>query len=406
MSIPVNTPLTLTLRGDVSAAAPLGRMRLAPADSATFDARDANTGAHVPVVFATLPLPGPWITLQASADSLVAAGLALMPAVVDVGAADVTAMRVVLTHPGGPGAASARIESLALQCREGSGAPLAPTTYLDRVRVLRAGTEVGLVTNLPPAGDVVVPLGGVVVDAGGSVALDVVFDAEITAPPSVLGLGVPAGGIVARDANLDTPVAITAPAGGFPLLSGFAQLRLPAREIVAGFEDRMPAVLAADGRSVDVARVTLRNPAPATAGEIRVTHLDLRAADRDLAPIDLGVVASSASARIAGAVWAASGELDRSLSSSALVAADTLVIAPGESIDLCSDRCATAFPSFSRIAWMPKTSAWCIRPAAARRQRAAGGGSVAALLDAAGQLQPGLARGELVQLPEPLRGRS
>lgn len=332
VSVPVNTPVTLRLTADVGATAPLGRVRLAVADSASFDARDANTGTRVPVVFATNPLAGPWTTVQARADSLAALAVPLMPPVVDVGSVDVAAMQVVLSHVATPGTASVRVESLALQCREASGAPLSPAAYLDRVRVLRAGTEIGLVTNLPTSGDVLVPLSGVSVDAGGSVTLDVLFDAEITAPPSRLGLSVPTGGIVARDANLDTAVTVRAPAGGFPLLSGFAQLRLPAREVLAGFEDRMPPVLAADDRPMNVAMLSLRNPAPLTAGDVRVAALAVRAADRDLTSLDLGAAVSSVTIRVAGEIWASSGDLEPTIASAALVGADTLVIAPGETV--------------------------------------------------------------------------
>ncbi|MFN8177880.1 MAG: hypothetical protein U0167_08130 [bacterium] len=334
VSVPVNAPVNLRVAADLDATAPLRRVRLELADSTRFDARDANTGAHVPVVLATSPVPGPWVAVQAPVDSLAALGTAVMPPVVGVGSADVPAMSVVLSNPGAAGTASASIDSLTLRCRDGSAALLAPATYLGRVRVLVAGTEVGLVTNVPSTGDVTVPLGGVTVGAGGTVSLDVRFNAEITAPASLFELIVPAGGVHARDANLGMPVAVAAPSGGFPLMSGLAQLRLPARDVLASFADRMPAVLAADDRPLAVATLTLRNPAPATAGEVRVAALTVHAAAGDLGSLDLGAAVSSVTAHVAGALWASSVDLDPSAPTALLAGADTLVIAPGQSVQI------------------------------------------------------------------------
>ena len=53
----------------------------------------------------------------------------------------------------------------------------------------------------------------------------------------------------------------------------------PARELAVGFVGSMPAVLAADGRTITVGRVTLRNDAAPTSGSIAVDHLELTGAD-------------------------------------------------------------------------------------------------------------------------------
>lgn len=336
LSVPVNAPVTLHVTGTVAAAAPLGTMRLVLADTSRFVARDANTVAPVPVVYAVDPLAGRAVTIQEAVEALYARGAPRMPAAVAVGSKDVAALDVALSHPGGAGGAAVLVDSLALECRDAFGGPIVPSGVLDRIQVLRGTEEVGVVVAPPTSGSrVVIPLTAVGVAPGDTLTLTVRFDAELTAPATRMEVIVPGDGVAARDGNLGTPVAVTATGGSaFPLRSGLAQLLVPARELAVGFQDRMPAVLAADGSSLPVATLTLRNTAPVNAGPLLVSAVTLRAAGADLAELPLGSAVERIVLRRGGAVWAQADTVDAADAVARLAPADTLEIPAGSEVEL------------------------------------------------------------------------
>lgn len=323
--------LPLSILVDFADDAYLGQMHLELADSSLFDARDANTGAPLPVVYAVEPLTGPTLTVQAPAQTAQVAAAALLPASVPVGSADVPALRLTLTHPGPAESGPIRLDTIRLECRDGSGAGLVPATFLDAVRATVAGVTYGEVTSPPASGDEVdIPVTGIEIAPFGQVTLEVSADLLVTAPATLVSMILTADGVDLVDANLGLPVAAMAASGvEFPFTSGFAQLRSPARDLVVGMTGAMPAVLAADGATIEVARVTLRNPAAATAGDILLDRFEVRAADDDLAGIALGAMVTSVQAFVADTLWAELA-LDVSDEAALLVAADTLAIPPGE----------------------------------------------------------------------------
>jgi hypothetical protein len=330
VTVPAAVPLRLDVGADLAAAAALGAYRLRLGDAAQIDARDGNTGAPVAVIYATDPLEGGIVTVKAQADTVAASGRSLFPASMAVGSLDVPALVVVLSHPGGPETSALRCDSVTVQCRDAANLPLVPAAYVDRARVLVGGAEVGALGNLPVSGgEFTIPLAGVVVAPGDSVPLEVRCDVEVTATPTLIALIVAADGIRARDDDLGTPAAVRAAAGAeFPLTSGFTQLRSPARELRASFEDRMPSVIAADGRELPVAVLELRNASGATSGTIVVDHLLLSAADRDTLALAIGDVVSAVRASIGGQVWAQAQGLAPGAFTARLDAAQPLVIAP------------------------------------------------------------------------------
>jgi uncharacterized repeat protein (TIGR01451 family) len=101
LSVPVNTPLALTLTGDISSTAQLGSFRLRLAAAGSFDARDANSGDPVTVTYVPDPAPveGGLVTVEAVAESLLALGTAHLPPVLTVGVAGVEAMEVYGEDP-------------------------------------------------------------------------------------------------------------------------------------------------------------------------------------------------------------------------------------------------------------------------------------------------------------------
>jgi hypothetical protein len=106
------------------------------------------------------------------------------------------------------------------------------------------------------------------------------------------------------------------------------ELESPARELAAGFEDTMPAVLLAGGATIRFASLSLRNTADPNSGDIRLDRLELKAADRDLVPIDLGSAVSRIEAFVDDVLWADSGNLDPAATTATVVAAE-LTLSPG-----------------------------------------------------------------------------
>src|SRR5262249_58584942 len=132
------------------------------------------------------------VVVEAPAESLVALGAPAFPATVAIGAPDVLALSARLRHPGAPGTAALRADTLTLDCLDDVRRPVAPATVLARVRVLWNGAVVGDVTALPAAGGrLTVPLAAPFLYAGDSASVDVRVAVNASAPSGFLELVVP-----------------------------------------------------------------------------------------------------------------------------------------------------------------------------------------------------------------------
>jgi hypothetical protein len=311
LSIPAGSPVDVSIVGDVAAGAALGTFRLRLGDASQVDARDASTGASVPVTYLTPPMEGPNATVEATAESLLAHGTGLLPASLPAGSTGVAALRATLRHPGAAGAGRIAVGGLVLRCVDQARNPVVPALPLDRVRVYWDTTLAGNVPDPPASGNTVsVPIAPRLLEPGDTVSVTIVLDFEATAPAGTFELTLGASGIAAIDGNTGKPVAFLAEAGeDLPLLSGLTHILAPARTLEASFDDRMPAILAADGREVPVARVTLRNAAPDGSGLITVDYLRVRAADAQAAPASLGAAALDVRAYRDGTPWGQSAPL-------------------------------------------------------------------------------------------------
>jgi len=336
VSVPSGTGvLPLTILVDFTDEALLGTMRLQLADSSSFDARDANTGAPLPVVYGSLPVTGPTMTVEAPAETAGIGATPLLPASVPVGAVDVPAMRLTLSHPGPAESGPIRLDTIRLECRDGGGGPLVPATFLDAVRAVVAGSVVGNLT-APAAsgGEVAIPVSGVSVPPFGQVTLEIRADLPVTAPASLFSMILNDDGVDLVDANLGSPLPAEAASGTeFPFTTGFTQLRTPARDLVVSLTEAMPAVLAADGGTIEVARVRLRNPAAPTAGDILLDRFVVRAADDDLATVPLGAMVTTVQAWVGDSLWAET-PLDVADETALLVAADSLAVTPNADVEV------------------------------------------------------------------------
>jgi hypothetical protein len=149
-------------------------------------------------------------------------------------------------------------------------------------------------------------LPGLALEPGARDTLTLVIDFEAGAPPTSFELILAASGLIATDANTREPVTTAAETGfEFPILSGLVRLAAPARTLIAGLDDRMPATLAADGAEVGAGDITLTNPAAAGSGNITVDRLGVRAADAGHAALPIGDVAAAVRLALGAATWAA-----------------------------------------------------------------------------------------------------
>lgn len=328
LTLPMNVPLDVTLSGDLADSASLGPVRLVLADSSQFVARNGVDGSRMPALYDTTRTRGPLVTIQQRADSLHASGASGFPAAITVGATDVPALTVTLTHPGGPQSANIRCDALTLTCRDQTGQPLVPSRFVNRARALVGGVEVGLVTNLPGSGGSFdVPLTGVVLAPGASARVEVRLNIEPTAPVGLFELTVLAGGVQASEVNLGSPVATGPDTGAsFPLSSGITRLETPARQVEVGFTDRIPAVLVADGRPVPAATLALTNTH--TSGQIHVDHLEIVAGGANLATRPIGGALTRVEAWVADTLWATTGDLAVGAATAVLAGASPLSLDP------------------------------------------------------------------------------
>src|SRR5262249_39629608 len=187
VTLPVNVPVDLELSGDVAVASAGSAFQLRLADSSGVNARDANTFAPIAVSLAASPLPGPTRVVEEPADTLLVGGTPRMPGGVLAGDAGVSALGLVVRHPGGPGTTAAHLDTLVVRVRDGAGGPPSPAAYLTRLRVLLNGVEIGARNDPPVTGEAVgIPLGGQTLAAGANLTLELVVDFSAAAPAGSL----------------------------------------------------------------------------------------------------------------------------------------------------------------------------------------------------------------------------
>ena len=335
VSIPVNTPVPLIVYVDIDGTAPVGAFRIRLRDAGTFQARDANTGATLPAIYATSPLHGPQLSVQTPAGAADVTAVPRIPVELSVGSADVSVLDLTVTHPGPVGAGPIRIDGLVLQSRDGANLPVIASSVLDAARVRVGGAVVGEIAVAGGEDEILIPLTDVTLDPMASTVVQVFLDVEVSAPGILYQITVASDGIVATDANLATPVIVSAGGGGeFPLSSGVTQLRAPARDLTVGLRDLMPPVLAADPRPVPTAALVLMNPAAPTSGDIALTSFQVVASAPDGGPQNIGAAVAEVSLWNGDVLWANSGPIDPTAASASLPGVDSLRIAPEETVEL------------------------------------------------------------------------
>ena len=330
LSVPVNTPLDLFVTGDVLATAHIGILRVRLEPPATFDARDERSGNPIPVFYATDPIEGDTVVVESPADSLLARSTAHFPPKLTIGSVGVAALTAVLRHPGAPGAARIRTDTLRVQCRDRSRQALDPGDYLDRIRLRWNGAVLADQAVTSSGGGVAVAFPAQYLEPGDSAQVDVAVDLSATAPEGSLELASFGTDIQAVDANLGVRATVApAPGAELPLLSGLADLVPPSRDLEAGLASSMPATLAADGDTIVAGILRLTNVAHTSSDSIAVAGLVLIASDRAFAPLAVGRAVSKLLAYAGGAPWAQSATLGSDSAQATLVAGTPLAIPAG-----------------------------------------------------------------------------
>jgi len=160
-------------------------------------------------------------------------------------------------------------------------------------------------------------------------------DVDAGSPASRLQLTIQGSDIHAVDANIATPVDIQSEAGqSLPLVSGLTQLESPPRMITVGLASLIPATVAPDSQWIAAGRIELQNPTTGGAGAITLTSMEIEAADRDLAALNLGSVVKDLALVRNGAVVASRFALTADSVSARLVFPGGLVVDPAQTTTL------------------------------------------------------------------------
>ncbi len=305
VTVPVGAePVALTVHGRMSLDPILGplHLRLEPTD--TFDARDGNNSADVLVTYQPAEITGPRVTIQEPAPAMLVAVHGELPPVVSLGAGDVLAMTVNLAHPGPVTSAAVRLDTMRLDFLDINRQPQDPDAILDGYRVQWQGVDLSVPVFYENQ-QIVIPLGGRLLDPFTQGDLVLRVDIEADAPGEGFEMVLSPTGILASDNNLGLPIDLVAATGySLPAGSNVAQLQPPSEDVVAGWLDRMPPLLPTDEVRVEAMRLVLTNPAPAGAAPVELSSLVLRAADRHGLALAAGTMLSGVEVEYEGSVWA------------------------------------------------------------------------------------------------------
>jgi hypothetical protein len=335
LTVPVAAqPVVISVRGQVPEDPVLGPLQLRLEPPATFDARDGNNSADVLVTYQPAQIFGPRVTLQEPAPELWVAVTGELPPVVSQGAGDVLAMTINLEHPGPGTAAAVRLDTLRLDCLDANRQPQDPGTILDGYRMFWRGENL----NAPVFYEnhqMVIPLGGRLLDPLADGDLELRLDIEANAPAGGFELVLPQDGILACDSNLDTAIPLV-PAAGFTLPAGsnLTQLQPPSEDVLAAWQDRMPRLMPPAGETVEAMRLVLTNPAPSGTAPAELHSLVLRTADRHGNLLAAGAVLNGAEVEHDGGVWAEMSAAAATDSTLTLAGTVPLTLHPGVEVSL------------------------------------------------------------------------
>jgi hypothetical protein len=329
--LPVNTEVTADVTVAIAAGTSQRQVRFRIADAHRPSARDAASGAPVPVRLVG-PFEGSLLRVESRPPALAARAQPLAGRAVYPGTAGVALARLAFRHAGAAEEASIVVSSLRVRATDDLGNPQALGTRLLSVSAVRSASTIGsanVAENLSPSATV--PLSTPVLLApGDSAEVELRATVRGVAAPGRVRLWIDGDGIAASDANEGAAVALAASDVPPPFGSAILSVLAPPADPIASFRDRTPATVARGAHAVPVAFVSVTNPDGDDAGSIDVASIRLGLEDATGAPLNPAALFAETRALDGAAVAAsgAGGAADR------LVLDPPRAIAPGETLVL------------------------------------------------------------------------
>ncbi len=271
----------VTLEIDVQDEAEPAWLRFRLEDSQSVDARDANTGGAITVLYTGDEAPTGELDVESVAESVEVAGQAMFPEQLAIGSRGVEALRVQLRHPGGEDVGRIEIRGLIAQFWNQNRDGVIPGDVVSAMWAQENDEIVGLISPVPRTGTSAgFELSGILLEPGQTRAISLYVDIDAGAAAGWLELTLGSEQISAYDVNSNRPVDVSAEAESELLVfSGLTQLTAPPRELYVEIESAMPAALVRDGGEVVVGDLVFSHPADEGSGPIQVEHITVRFAD-------------------------------------------------------------------------------------------------------------------------------
>ncbi len=351
--IALTTPLLLPVSTEVVADVLIGisgltaqrHLRLAIDAARLPTARDAATGAPIPVRLVQ-PFAGSLVRIESRPPALRVSPRVLPGRAAYPGTAAVPMIRAQIRHAGAAGDAGILVGSLTVRVTDDLGNPEGAGTRLFSLTAVERGVAIGSINvaeNASPTATVAFAQ-PIVLSPGDSTEVELRATVLAAATPGKVRAWIDPVGLPARAANEGVAVELVTDGAPFPLGSAILSVLAPPASPIASFADRTPATVARGAAGVPLGTLRITNPQGIDAGPIELEALRLRVEDNRGGSFDVAGQLAATRARIAG------GEATGVSEDPAIVAFEPpRSIAPGETLvleiegDIAPAPAATAF---------------------------------------------------------------
>jgi hypothetical protein len=199
------------------------------------------------------------------------------PTSVTRGQTNVFPMSLSLTHSdSGAGAASIRLDSLALDIEDGSGAPVTGDAVFSRMVLTRGYTNLTILETVPGQSTIWLVFGQpVIIDPGKEHILSLLVDIDSAATAAQFVLSVQSGISVSPvDANTLLPISID-PGVTFPLRTASCRIDDPSQQIAIAYSSVLAPEVNFGQEGVSVLQLSLRHPGGVGSSQIQLSSLSM-----------------------------------------------------------------------------------------------------------------------------------